>query len=614
MTEREAHRTPIKRRLRWRRFGKVLLGTFLAVWVVIPGLLFLGAAWVLRGDVTRAKSAFHTHNPVSFNAAIRQMTDASAVMDVTGHWMGHWAWLPGIGGAYRNVLLSLDAFHQMLVGAEDILPPLDRVLSALTLKGRHPNGIGNQKIQALMDTLPSWGPGLKKAYPHWQAAESQLNQIRPEAWSGILGHYASDVGVLQDAARRWVPQVPVLMRSTRVLQHLVGFPAPQRYFLVFQNSGELRATGGFMTAYGYVVFNHGKIQRLTAQNMYLLDSQVTYQPPASPVIATYLPVYYWHLRDANTSPDVPTTVGYIQRFYQSIPGAPPINGVIFIDTWFVDQLIADVNGLTVATPKGPVHLTPQNANFEMEYMAEGQGLPDAVRKKFIATMMKDLFHKVFSSRGFTLLRVLNTVNQSLNQKFILLYFNDRQAESLVARENWGGIMTRYPHADYLSVVDENLLGHKDNYVMSYHIVTRILKVGRRFQQTVTMTWTDPALDNGWLYVPYHSWVRFYLPRGAQLVSISGVDGIPYEDYVNPGLNKTVVGGHVDLPSRTSQKQPIARHTVTIRYWLPQGVPMRRLMVQMQPGINHESLTVIAGSYRVSMPLVHDVVLTLPPGY
>ena len=596
---------------RRRRLGTgAFIAALLLAWIIAPGMVLYHQAMIAKHDVRALAAANKAHNFADLAQSLNQLNQQMDSISRTLGWMRYWAWVPGVGSKYRDGQAALAAVQQGLGGVLMMMPALSRMAPLLGYStAAHPRArrSGQKKVEAFVSALPILGPDLKRAYPDFARAAQRLDQVNPQDFRGFLAPLGQKLNTAKSLLDTAVKNMPLIYQSSAVLQNILGDPTAKRYLLIFQNSGELRATGGFMTAYGYVTLDQGKLGRIRAQNMYLLDAQVTYHAPASPVIANDLPVYYWHLRDANTSPDVPTTVSYIKQFYDSIPNAPKVDGVIFVDTWFVDRLIGDVGGLTVPTPKGPVHLTEADANIKMEDMAEGQGLPDNVRKKFIGTMMKALFHEVMNSHGQELARVLRTVNLSLNRKFIVLNFNNPQAEALVRRYHWGGVMDRYVAGDYLSVVDENLLGHKDNYRMSYHLVTKLTKVGSRYRQTTSMSWRDPAVDNGWLFVPYRSWVRFYVPLGSQLISISGVDGIPYEDYVNTTVNKTVFGGHVNLPDRTSNSQPIATHTVTVTYWLPAGLSPTELTVQLQPGVNHQRLTVIRGSFRKTVPFTHDLV-------
>lgn len=597
----------------WRIGVSGLIALFLA-FLAVPGVQLARQVSDMRHTVRVLEAGNKRHSFPEIRAGVRQLDAETQQALAWMHWMGYLSVVPGIGRQYQDGEHAFRAVDQALRGMTLLMPALGRVAPLLGYQGgAGPEHLstGKQKISAVVSALPILGPDLRRAYPDFVRANRALAAIRPRDFHGFLRPLASKVATAQSLLSTAVKNMPLIYQSDSALQNILGDPNPKRYLLIFQNSGELRATGGFMTAYAYVTIDKGKLGHIYAENMYLLDAQVTYRPPASTVIGTYLPVTYWHLRDANTSPNLPTTVSYIKKFYASIPNAPKIDGVIFIDTWFVDDLIGDVGSVTVPTLEGPVKLTAQNANMEMEYMAERRHLPDSQRKQFIGHAMKVLFKDVMHAHGSELVRILKTVDQGLNRKFILLYFNNRQAEAMAERYHWAGTMDRTVPGDYLSVVDENLLGHKDNYDMFYHIATHIAQVDGRWQETSSITYIDPAVDNGWLFVPYHSWVRFYVPWGSQLISITGVDGIPPEIYGNTTVHKTVFGGHVDLPPRTASNQPVSTHTVTVTYWLPKRIHMGSLTVQLQPGVNHQTFTVRDGGLAKTMPFTRDLRIRLP---
>lgn len=586
----------------------------LVVFVAMPGIALYHQVRIVKQEAAALSAANHARNFSTMAADLHHLRQSLAAVSLSLSHLGYLRVVPGIGHKYRDGREALAAVEEGFRGVAVMMPAFQKAAPLLGYQvgGRVPRNIsGQKKLAALLQALPILIPDLKRADPDFRAAASALDQVRPGDFRGFLAPIGAKLATAQSLVNTAVKNLPLIDQSSAALKNILGDPTSKRYLLIFQNSGELRSTGGFMTAYGYVTLHDGHLGKIVEQNMYLLDAKVTYHPAASAVIGTYLPVLYWHLRDANTSPDVPTTVSYIKQFYDSIPGAPPVNGIIFIDTWFVDDLIGDVGGLTVDTPKGPVHLTKDDANIRMEDMAEGQGLPGNIRKKFIGTMMKTLFHEVMHAHGKELADVLATVQQSLNRKFILLSFNNPKDEALVRRYNWGGVMDRDVPGDYLSIVDENLLGHKDNYYMTYHLVTRIRHIDNRYQETAQITYRQTSVDNGWLFVPYQSWVRFYVPVGSELISMTGNDGIPVEDYINTTVNKTVFGGHESLPSRTSLSEPPATNTVTVKYWLPPHLAMKTLTVQLQPGVNHQTLTVINGAYHRTVSFTHDLVFRFP---
>lgn len=515
-------------------------------------------------------------------------------------------WVPGISGYWKTFYNFSQSGGYAVQGIQTMMPALDKAAPLFGYRTATVTKVatvsGKQKIAAFAHALPTIAPALLRADKSFTLANQYLQAINPKA---LPGH---NITSLQQFSNGFVHNIPTIAHSVSIVQSVLGIPSPKRYLLIFQNSGELRPTGGFMTAYGYVNLNNGLLGKLTAHNIYSLANVVQYRPPAPPILG-YVYTQHWHIRDANLSPNVPTTVGYIYRFYDSIPDAPHVNGVIFVDTWFVDNLLKAVGPITMPKTYHNLVITSQNANYEMEYLAERAGYSATVRKKFIGVMMHILIHKVMSSHGSQLARVISVVSSSLAQKLVLLNFNNPAAESLVKQFNWGGTVAHHVKGDYLQVVDANLGGHKDNYFMHYYVNSNITKVGDRYLQSTRITWVNPAvLDHNWLVVPYKAWVRVFVPYGSQLVSITGnVNGVP-EQYNNNRVNKTVFGDHIDIPGRKSLKNPPAKGGLTFKYWLPKGMNPSQYVIQKQPGVRGLHETIHFGSFSKQFYLTQDTTI------
>lgn len=590
-----------RRRIRWPR----LVWFLVIVGVVIPVLGLGWGAYSARAEAKSLKIDYHTGNFLQLASTLQKLGGTLGAMHTEALLLGWLDVLPIVRGYYLNGMDLLSAGHAELDVFGQVLPP---VLQAADSKLP-----SVQKAQQVSDAVAQAGTLMTQLKPELEAANRSVQHLNAARMPGFLSDRGLSVSALRAVSSTVIQMLPAMTGRNPILASLLGLPDPVRYLLIFQNSGELRATGGFMTAYAYVPFADGKLGKVYSQNIQTLDTQVTYQPPPPLIVGAYLPVTYWHLRDANTSmegpgapiPDVPEAVGNIYRFYDSIPNVPSINGVVFIDTWFVDDLIGDVGGLSVPTLRGKtVHLTEQNANYEMEMMAEGEALPPNLRKLFIGTMMKELMHEVLHGHLSELLKVAGTVSEGLAHEHVMLYFNNHAAEKLVAQHDWGGIIPAHVNGDFVEVVDENLLGHKDNYWMHEWYDVNITTEDKQNVETVTIHWREPAIVVNappYLVVPYHSWVTVFAPVGSNLISMTGTaaggDGAGgginsyIQETTDPTLNKVEFGAHMDLPGRTSTSQPPSTGTVVVKFSLPSSVNIHRILVQKQPGLRGESVTV-----------------------
>jgi len=165
--------------------------------------------------------------------------------------------------------------------------------------------------------------------------------------------------------------------------------------------------------------------------------------------------------------------------------------------------------------------------------------------------------------------------KSVSEKHVLLYMFDSEVQQAVTDVGFGGTIKDYA-GDYLHVNDANLGGRKSNLYVTQQ-VSQDVRVERdgSVEETVTVTYTNPEKQDGWLNSVLPNWVRVYVPKGATLVSMEG-----FEDKVEPydELNKTVFAGFFNL-------RPEGVAKVTVTYKLPFKVQNGQYQgfIQKQPG-------------------------------
>src|SRR5690606_16057231 len=145
-----------------------------------------------------------------------------------------------------------------------------------------------------------------------------------------------------------------------VLPNVFGTDIQKSYLIMFQNSNELRPTGGFMGSYALVQVEDGKVTQFKIDDIYNPDGQLHSQTLAPAPFEKKLSVKYMSLRDANWSPDVPTSAASVASFYEEATKTP-IDGVFFVTTAAIKPLLAAL---------GPIHLenyneTVTSENFDM---------------------------------------------------------------------------------------------------------------------------------------------------------------------------------------------------------------------------------------------------------
>ncbi len=560
---------------------------------------------------------------------------SAVVLDVEFHAVTHDVGQRNVPALTGSVDGALWALRGLDVGVHGLvwlnwLPPTAPTYQAVTdllAAGVKTAAVGHAVLDAAGSQSATATHGMLAGLPRMVATlnnqRSQLLSVQQDlqrmptrgVWSPIV-HSIGPWTPRAVTALKWVrTALPRLNQAVPQLMGALGFPSTQRYLLIFQNSGEMRATGGFMTAYSVLQVHRGVLGPIHVHNIYSLQQAIKYRPPAPGPIAYEFGLQHWHLRDANTSPNVPTSVQTIYRFWNSIPHHPVLNGVIFVNVWVVDAIIRVLGKVAVQTPYYHVVLTPQNANVEMEYLAERAHYPrPGLRKQFLSVLAHDVLARVAHGPSVVKWGALQALGSALRREWILMYFNAPGREAWVKRLGWGGTVQKHTgQADYLQVVDENLGGHKDNFFLQEHVSVQIKALSpHHYVQVTTVTLDNPALYDGWLVWPYSGLVRLYVPSGAQLLDLDGSAGFS-QNHVNGTLNKTVLGGFMVLGVRRSLKEPPPLGTLTVVYQLPFQTLPRHLIFQEQPGSRGVAYTVVVGGYRRQFVLRQSLTLTLPNG-
>ncbi len=247
------------------------------------------------------------------------------------------------------------------------------------------------------------------------------------------------------------------------------------------------------------------------------------------------------------------------------------------------------------------------------------------RKQFISDLAKPLLEKILDARGQTWTKLMPVLIELLDEKHILLQFDNEEATAFLERRNWDGAVRIPDQSDFLMAVDTNMGYNKSNAVMEssfdYNVnltaptsPSGFLLVRQTNHSTVdipcepfsTARYLLQPTKPGEIPEPYYNmdechwgYLRVYTPEGTRLVR-SNPQEIPAEstmlgqvipartdDLGSEGIpGAQVFGMMVITPTRKST-------TTDFEYALPAGVVTKnnennswtyRLKVQKQPGM------------------------------
>ncbi|MBU1970716.1 DUF4012 domain-containing protein, partial [Patescibacteria group bacterium] len=413
----------------------------------------------------------------------------------------------------------------------------------------------------------------------------------PESFRGTV--IKSNIVYAQNTLSSLSDYGPDLKQALILVPKILGVDAPEkRYMIIMQNNAEMRPTGGFWTNYATFKIRNAMLNSdFTSKDMYsidftldAIDAYTDFSIGMPAPLRRYLLLERWYARDANFSPDFPTSVNDFMRSYRkAIQINPvevkPVDGIFAIDTRVVSELLevtgpATVNGITY---------NQDNVVLELEKIASLALREQSNRKKVLGDLMERMLVNVFESDKNLWPKLVDKGVDLLNRKHILIFMFDPDAQALLEKYNFAGRLVDTPQSDYLAVISSNLAGDKTNLFVRRQITSSIVNENGKWAREVKVNYTyGPAEGEYALFATtYKDYLRLYVPKGSTLVSVTGSeDG----DGSGDELNKTYFHGYITLA-------PGATKEISFKYYLPDGVikdNTYRLYIQKQAGMPEET--------------------------
>jgi len=434
------------------------------------------------------------------------------------------------------------------------------------------------------------------------------------------------------------PMLPSLYLGTTLLSELpelTGIYGPRHYLLVVQNSDELRATGGFISALGTITLDKGRLANLEFVDSYHLYRTDQSYPPAPAPMSQFMDIPYILFRDANWSPDFPTTAALLRVIYRQETGVD-IDGIVTVDLHALEMIVGALAPLQM--PNAPEELTGANVvTFVKDMWAQpqegntitevGLGKWWGQRKSFIPTLAGTVMEKLRSG-GVDYIAVAMAAERALNERAIQIWLADEHAAAQLAVLGWDGSLQVAPDADYLSLIDTNMGYNKVNaviqrslaYTVTWPTDTWPTERTERAEATVTIDYRHP------ITVPDHlcdltprygenyqdlvercffNYVRLYVPNGSNLISVEGLQDDSIQ--TNRGEHGTqVFAGYFVL-------QPGEATRIVFRYQLPATVRPEsyQLLIQRQSGSGPLSIHLSVGGSQTRTTLRGNTWLWTP---
>jgi Protein of unknown function (DUF4012) len=517
-------------------------------------------------------------------AAQVQFSGAHTRIELLRPVLEHLSWVPHFG----QDLAAAPSLSGTAVHLADGLEPLLAGLRPLAQEVEARSSTRQNIMTRLTARIRLSAPSFQTACNQFEGAKSERAQV-PKSLSGPASR----------AVRRLDARLPNLLKLCRGLllaPRILGDPTPASYLVAYQDSQELRASGGFLGSAGVVRVRNGLVTQ-AFQGAEAPHENVSIPAPEPMVYYNY--EFAWLFRDSNWAADFPTTAA-LERYFLSLDFHEHVNNVIDLTP---DGAAAFLRGT------GPLYLPEYgrwvnagNVGTLADYYAHWTKTPgpyqlanpEVQRKQFILIVSSHILHRLDRLSAVQIVNLAESLGTSISRRGVQFQFRDPQLEAFAQSLGASGEVSP-DRNDYLYLVDSNI---------AYNHVSPYVHIGLSYQATVRRDrWLDVhlkihmkdgpvpprVLTQYKSYGPgagllgkntdYADFVRIFAPAGAQLVDQAG-----WTQPWTPGTvyRKTMFCGYVIVPYLQSR-------TIDLHYIVPPNVFTKtngtsyRLLIQRQPG-------------------------------
>lgn len=550
--------------------------------------------------------------------------------------------IPFLGNYITDGSHGIKAGFAALTAADKAIEALEPNADLLGFTGgsKFVMGSADERIQVAVKTMTALTPKINEMAMSVDTMRKELDMIDPARYPTHIGKtivrekLASFKELIENAANLFVNAQPLLIN----LPHILGEPSSKRYLVLFQNDKELRATGGFISAYAQFRFDKGKMILEKADDIYSLDGALKKTFPAPREILTFhKDVFTLHIRDSNLSPDYKVSMQKFEEMYNFAGGKEQIDGIIAVDTHVLVEALKILGPETISGRVFSAEIDKRcdcpRAVYELEdYSTRPVNYVRTARKDIIGILLQQILQKALGvSPSQYWGRLFQMMLTEIGQKHVLTYFHDEPTQKAAESFNMAGRIVdasesaavfKYkegPEWDYLHVNNSNMAGAKSNMFVKEKVTKDITVNGDGTINTkLTVDYknsypgSDCGLESGGLCLnaPLRNWVRVYVPTGSKLVESRGSqspkENKPKTMDTYTDLNKTVFEGFLIV-------NPLGAAKLELTYTSPVKSTDGKyhLLIQKQPGTDGQEWTIrFGGKDRKKFLLDTDIEVSL----
>lgn len=439
---------------------------------------------------------------------------------------------------------------------------------------------------------------LQKADQMMTQSESlfaQGSQVLQEAQKNPLllpwKNELSTLAVRLPEARQSLLDFSILLVATR---EILGENMPHTTAIFFQNSGEIRATGGFPGSFALLTGNGGALSGVFS-DIYAFSwklIEVLPPPPGFERLTNRL-----QLQDANYFFHFPFSANLLRELLEKSGGPTAETIVVVTDDFFREVLSATGD---VALPETGEKLTAENASLLLSFFVEAKAFGKHTPKDGMAKLFPELLERISALPPEKLLALFQT---AIHRKWILVHSTNSKVEEAAKKLGISGEIPQNNEGDFLAIVSANVGGNKSDHFLQESIsLTSVISLSGSVQNELLIhrkhSWGEKenAFVND-LFEKYgsflvepellrnilgagdnSSYTQVFVPLGAKLIGSTGIPPEQIEEDTQAG--KTVFAFRFPKVSAGSEQEVILQYLLPNKLSFPSEFS---LQFQFQPG-------------------------------
>lgn len=339
------------------------------------------------------------------------------------------------------------------------------------------------------------------------------------------------------------------------LEKIIKNKTNQKFIIFFANNMELRPGGGFIGSLGILQIKDYTFEGIEVYDVYDIDGRLSIHVDPPEPIKKYLNLNHWFLRDSNFSPDFLENYQQAKFFLEKSVGWKDFSGGIIITTTTVQKILEAFPPIYLVDLKEKI--TKDNFYLKTQFYVEKNFFPGSIQKKsFLNSIVRGLLINIENA---SLKQLLLNISQLLEEKHIVLAFEEEEKQKIIEELGWGGRLAK-PIClssnnknciiNFLFPYEANLGVNKANFFINRHYSLKIVvDSSGRITNYFTILFKNEAKDDIFPGSNYRNFFQLLLPKTVTIKEIKKngilVDYVSFED--NEEFKK--IGIFLEIPQK-----------------------------------------------------------------